>query len=164
MGQLVVIMGVSGCGKSTLGQRLARLPGARYLEGDELHPRENIEKMSSGVPLEDEDRWPWFDRIIEAVKREIDSHSYVFLGCSALKQKYRDYLFRDFPDGRIIFLSGAFEVILERMNQREHFMPADLLRSQFETLEKPDGVRCLVLPITEPIDGLVDRAERWILK
>lgn len=164
MGQLVIIMGVSGCGKSTLGQRLTRIPGASYLEGDDLHPRENIEKMSSGFPLEDEDRWPWFDRIVEAIKLEIDDHSHVFLGCSALKEKYREYLLRDFPDGRIIFLTGPFEVILDRMNQREHFMPADLLRSQFETLEEPDKARCLILPITDPIDELVDRAERWVLE
>lgn len=164
MGQLVVIMGVSGCGKSTLGRRLARIPGAIYLEGDDLHPPGNIEKMSSGVPLEDEDRWPWFDRIIEATKRQIDSHSYVFVGCSALKEKYREYLLRDFPDGRIIFLSGPFEVILDRMNQREHFMPAGLLRSQFETLEDPDEARCLVLSIMEPVDELVDQAEHWILR
>ena len=164
MGRLVLIMGVSGCGKSTVGEKVAQRIGAVYLEGDELHPPGNIEKMSSGVPLQDEDRWPWFDRIIEAAVQEMAEHETVLVGCSALKQSYRDYLFERFDDSWVVFLDGSFELIHERMKEREHFMPPSLLESQFATLERPadSEPRCLAISIDNEVDDIVDKITDWL--
>ena len=160
----VLIMGVSGSGKSTIGERIAAEIDALYIEGDELHPPENIAKMSSGTPLQDKDRWPWFDRIIEASKKETDRGKNVLVACSALKAAYRDYLFAYFASPCILFLEGSIDVIDERMRQRNHFMPASLLQSQFETLERPDehDDEVLVLHIEEPVDTLVKTATDWL--
>ena len=132
-------MGVSGCGKSTVGSMLAASIGAEYLEGDSFHTAENKTKMGSGIALTDDDRWPWFDALIAAAKSVTSEGTSAVLACSALKEEYRDYLFRDFGDGwRLVFLSGSFELIEDRMNARTHeYMTSALLRSQFETLELP---------------------------
>ena len=164
MGRLVLIMGVSGCGKSTIGEKVAEKIGAIYLEGDELHPPENIAKMSSGVPLEDEDRWPWFDRIVESAKEELAKHETVLVGCSALKQSYRDYLFQDFAESLVVFLDGSFDLIHGRMQEREHFMPPSLLESQFATLERPleSDPGCLTVAIENEIETIVDQISAWL--
>lgn len=132
--RLFVIMGVAGCGKSTIGMSLAEEIGGIYLEGDALHPPENVEKMSAGIPLTDEDRWPWLNKIAVEMKQ---SEGTVLVGCSALKRVYRDRL-RGGCDEPVMFLhlSGSRELIAERMKQREgHFMPLSLLDSQFAALE-----------------------------
>ncbi len=166
MGILVLVMGVAGSGKSTVGLRLAaRLPGAVYLEGDELHPEGNIKKMSAGIPLGDADRYPWFDRVLEEVRSCIEQSRFVLVGCSALKREYRDYLLRDFPGGRLLFLEGDFETIHRRMGRREHFMPQALLESQFADLEVPvQGEEAFLrLSIDRPIDELVEEAADWLV-
>lgn len=167
MGQIIIIMGVSGCGKSTIGGRIAADLNAIYLEGDELHPESNIAKMSSGQPLTDVDRWPWFDRIISAANREAENYDFVLVGCSALKESYRDYLAEKLvASPRFIHLTGSFETIHNRMKEREHFMPAHLLKSQFETLEAPvpEGRKCLDLPIDQPVEKMVKEATNWLLQ
>jgi gluconokinase len=131
----VVVMGVSATGKTTVGRHLAEELGCEFVEGDDLHPRRNIEKMSHGTPLTDEDRWPWLQAIADLVAvRDFEGISTV-VTCSALKRSYRDVL-RDAAPTFFVHLDAPFEVLEARMQHRtKHFMPTALLRSQFETLE-----------------------------
>ena len=135
---IIVVMGVSGSGKTTVGAMLAGALGAAFLEGDDLHPRSNVEKMKSGRPLDDADRRPW----LEAIARRIDEwRSQGVAGvvtCSALKRAYRDILIGNRPEVRLVYLKGSHDLIRERMAARhEHFMPLGLLDSQFTTLQEP---------------------------
>jgi gluconokinase len=124
-----VVMGVSGCGKTTVGRAFARAVGARFVDGDDLHPAGNVAKMSAGVPLTDADRWPWLDR----VGQELTGG--VVIGCSALKRAYRDRIRAVAGPVRFLHLAGSREVIAARMAARTHFMPLGLLDSQFVALE-----------------------------
>ncbi|MDF1698631.1 MAG: NADP-dependent phosphogluconate dehydrogenase [Saprospiraceae bacterium] len=133
---IYIVFGVSGCGKSTIGKLLAHHLNIQFLDGDDFHPAANIKKMSAGIPLQDEDRKGWLEAIHERIKKS--DHSMV-IACSALKEKYRSILKGKTPI-RIhwIFLNGKFRTILERLkNRRGHFMPDDLLQSQFDALELP---------------------------
>ncbi|GAA3706114.1 gluconokinase [Zhihengliuella alba] len=158
----IVVMGVSGTGKTTLAQKLSERLGLPYAEADEFHPQANIDKMSEGVPLTDEDRWPWLREMrdwMSAQAKDGDALGSV-VTCSALKHSYRDLL-RE-ADGDVLFLhvDGDPEVLTERVSSRSgHFMPPSLLPSQLKTLE----------PLTEDeagarivndgsIDDLVERA------
>jgi carbohydrate kinase (thermoresistant glucokinase family) len=134
-----VVMGVSGCGKSTIASELARRLNLPFHDADDYHPQSNIDKMRSGVPLEDGDREPWLKIISEEIAGWNRSGGAV-LACSALKEKYRAILRGENPPQDLIFicLAGAKETILRRMKAREgHFMPPDLLDSQFAALEEP---------------------------
>ena len=135
---VVVVMGVSGCGKSTIAAMLAHRLNWIFEEGDWFHPPSNVEKMHAGVPLTDEDRWPWLHGIaawIDATRR-VGNHGTV--ACSALKRAYRDILVGERPDVRIVYLKGERDLIARRMAARDgHFMPPALLDSQFATLEEP---------------------------
>jgi gluconokinase len=135
---IVVVMGVCGCGKTSVGRQMAERKGWDFIEGDDLHPVANKQKMAAGTPLEDADRWPWLDRIV-ASAREIDAAGgSVIIACSALKRIYRDRLRRAGPDVRFVFLDGDRELIGARVrNRRDHFMPEGLLDSQLATLEPP---------------------------
>lgn len=137
--RVIVLMGVSGCGKTSIGRLLARRLGWEYLESDEHHSQEDIRKMSSGVPLSDEDRWPWLEKLNGLLREANRSDSQVVLGCSALKAAYRRTL-ADGVDGLVfVHLKGDYPLIYDRMQSRRHFMGADMLRSQFEILEEtPD--------------------------
>ncbi|MFD7294361.1 gluconokinase [Streptomyces sp. NPDC059897] len=131
---VVVVMGVAGTGKTTIGPLLAERLGVPYAEGDDFHPRANIDKMSAGTPLTDDDRWPWLD----AIGRW--AHGRAGLGgvvsSSALKRSYRDRLRAEAPDAVFVHLTGSRELIEDRMGHREgHFMPTSLLDSQFATLQ-----------------------------
>jgi carbohydrate kinase (thermoresistant glucokinase family) len=126
-------MGVSGCGKSTVGALLARKLGVEFLDADEFHPQENVAKMAAGVPLTDEDRRPWLERLNAELRKRED----VVLACSALKQSYRDAL-AEGADCRFVHLRGSIDLIRSRLADRRHrYMPASLLESQFATLEPP---------------------------
>ena len=136
--RLHVVMGVAGCGKSTVGEGLAQATGGTYLEGDAFHPQTNIDKMSRGEPLTDDDRWPWLDEVATHMREQ---SGVVFAGCSALKKSYRDRI-RERAGEPVLFihLAGSKELIADRMGARTgHFMPLNLLESQFATLETPDG-------------------------
>ena len=132
----LVVMGVSGCGKSTVAQRLADRLGWTMLEGDFLHPAENVEKMRRGVPLDDADRAPWLDRIGAALAAA--GPEGIVATCSALKRAYRDRLAAARPDLAFVYLEGTRALFEARVAQRHHeYMPASLLGSQFATLEAP---------------------------
>jgi gluconokinase len=135
---IVVLMGVSGSGKTTVAALLAAALSCQFREGDNLHPRENVEKMRGGTPLTDADRMPWLRKIAE----EIDGWRALgvcgVLTCSALKRSYRDIIIGDRHDVVLVYLKGSRDLIHQRMAARhEHFMPVALLDSQFATLEEP---------------------------
>ncbi|WHO76953.1 gluconokinase [Rhizobium sp. BT03] len=137
----VVVMGVSGCGKSSVGAGIAARNGMRFVEGDQLHPARNVEKMAKGIPLTDDDRLPWLDRIGAEIKTAQDASRGLVISCSALKRSYRDRL-RQAAGGYLafVFLEGTRDLLLSRMQARQgHFMPASLLDSQLQTLEPPTG-------------------------
>ena len=132
-------MGVSGCGKTTIGRLLARRLGWEYLESDEHHSQEDIRKMSSGIPLTDEDRQPWLEKINGLLREANRSARPVVIGCSALKAAYRRTLAEDVDGLVFVHLKGDYQLIYDRMQRRRHFMGADMLRSQLEILEEtPD--------------------------
>ncbi|MEV4990360.1 gluconokinase [Pseudarthrobacter sp. LMD1-1-1.1] len=132
----LVVMGVAGSGKSTLAAALSRQLGWACAEADEFHPAANIAKMSQGIPLQDEDRWPWLEEIRDWMTAQAAAGKSTVLTCSALKRGYRDLL--SGAQGRVVFLhlDGGADLISQRMQGREgHFMPPTLLPSQLATLE-----------------------------
>lgn len=150
----LVIMGVSGCGKSSVGEGLAARLGIPYRDGDDLHPPANVEKMRTGIPLTDDDRWPWLDRVAAVLATEAP----VIVGCSALRRVYRDRL-RAGAGGQVQFvhLTGSREVIAGRMSARTgHYMPTSLLDSQYSALEPPGPEEALALNIDQPLATLID--------
>ena len=135
---IVVVMGVSGSGKSTVAARLADALGCQFQEGDDLHPRENVEKMRSGTPLSDADRLPWLRKIAEGIDGRRARGECGVVTCSALKRSYRDIIIGDRRDVVLVYLKGSRDLIHQRLIARhEHFMPVALLDSQFATLEEP---------------------------
>ncbi|WP_225974452.1 gluconokinase [Arachidicoccus ginsenosidivorans] len=139
-GKCIIVMGVSGCGKSTIAKAIVGRTGAVFLEGDDFHSKENIAKMHSGHPLNDQDRAGWLAAIHDKILELTGAGKEVIVSCSALKKSYRDRL-RD-PRYPILFiyLKGSFSLIHSWMVARKgHFMPAKLLKSQFDTLEEPDA-------------------------
>jgi gluconokinase len=134
----IIVMGVSGCGKTTAGEALAWHFGVPYIEGDALHPADNVAKMASGTPLNDDDRWPWLEKIGEELKAHPGG---AVATCSSLKKVYRERLRKTAGEGlRFVFLKCSREVLEERMQARKgHFMPPSLLASQLATLEDPGG-------------------------
>lgn len=155
----VVVMGVSGVGKTTIATGLADALGVEYAEGDEFHPQSNIDKMSAGTPLDDEDRWPWLEALAAWTGEKHAAGQSTVVTCSALKRAYRDVLRRGAPRTFFVHLSGTEELVRSRIEGREHFMPASLLRSQFDTLEplQPDEAGAEI-DITEPPDKIVRHA------
>ena len=135
---VIYIMGVSGSGKTTIGKLLAQKTGYPFYDADDFHSIENKKKMNAGIPLTDDDRWPWLNSMHNFVVEEIQTHP-VILVCSALKQCYREKLSELIEDNcHWFFLDGDFNTIQDRLNNRsEHYMPASLLQSQFDALEIP---------------------------
>lgn len=137
--KLFVIMGVSGTGKSTIGRLLATALEIPFFDGDDYHPEANITKMSEGVPLTDTDRQAWLIRLNKLAQEH--RHQGIILACSALKKQYRQVLQKGLQkELQFIHLAGSFNLVKERMkNRKDHFMPLDLLQSQFDTLEEPSN-------------------------
>lgn len=136
----LVVMGVSGAGKSTIGAMLARRLGWEYEDGDWFHPQRNIDKMHAGLPLSDEDRWPWLRAIARNIDETRKTGGHVIIACSALKRAYRSILIGERPDVRLIYLKGDRNLIARRLATRYgHFMPPQLLDSQFTALEEPQA-------------------------
>lgn len=160
-GSSIIVMGVSGCGKSTIGAKIAQRLNAKFIDGDDLHPRANIEKMSRGEPLDDSDRAPWLERIRDAAFSLENKSERGVIVCSALKKSYRDQIRDGNRNVTFIFLDGDKALIVERMQARKgHFMKTHMIDSQFAVLERPDAQETDVLPIsiTDDIDVVVEHA------
>lgn len=150
----VVLMGVAGSGKTSVGLALSDRMGIPYRDGDDLHPAANVAKMRAGVPLTDEDRWPWLDRVAEALRRDAP----LIVGCSALKRIYRDRLRAGAGEVRFVHLAGRRDLIAARMATRKgHYMPLSLLDSQFAALEPPGPDEGTTIDIDQPLDALAER-------
>lgn len=149
----LILMGVSGCGKSSVGEALAARLSIPYIDGDGLHAPEAVEKMRAGVPLTDNDRWPWLDRVAAM----LCDRAPVIVGCSALKRRYRDRI-RAGAGGPVTFahLEGPKTLIAARMAARSgHYMPPSLLDSQFAALEPPVGeADAFAVSIDQPTDAI----------
>ena len=138
---VIVIMGVSGAGKTTVGRLLAAELGWAFFDADDFHPPENVSKMGRGIPLTDEDRWPWLDAIRAKIECLYADDKNGVITCSALKEAYRNHLQKGDDFVKFIYLKGDFETIWERMKLRKgHYMKADMLASQFTTLEEPENI------------------------
>jgi gluconokinase len=140
---VIVVLGVAGSGKTTVGTMLADALHCQYLDGDSLHSRENIDKMSHGIPLTDADREPWLSALHDRIREAVDRGEDLVVGCSALKHEYRQVLAAG-TRIRWVYLKASRALILSRLNERKnHFMKVDLLESQFEALEEPSDA-CVV--------------------
>jgi gluconokinase len=155
--RIIIVMGVSSSGKSTVGKAIARRLHAPFLDGDGYHPPANVEKMRAGIPLTDEDRWPWLERLAKALHEAADAKGAAVGACSALKRAYREYLTKIAGEPILfVYLSGTKEVIAERMAKRSHeYMPASLLDSQLATLEVPEpDENVLTVDVREPVETI----------
>jgi gluconokinase len=151
---IILLMGVSGSGKTTIGQRLAQTLGWPFYDGDQFHPPANIAKMQQGMPLTDEDRWPWLHTLRARIETWVQQDMSAVLACSALKQAYREHLIIDEAEVKLVYLRGDYDLIHERLAQRQgHFMPPGLLASQFASLEEPE--RGVVVDIVHPPETIV---------
>ncbi|WEV73000.1 gluconokinase [Bifidobacterium sp. ESL0790] len=157
----VVIMGVSGCGKTTVAQAVAKRLGFVMAEGDDFHPKANVEKMSHGIPLNDDDRWPWLKTINEWMVGQDRQGKSTVISCSALKKAYRDVLRRNL-DVLFVHLVGSEDLIGSRMAKRTgHYMPTSLLPSQFADLQPLQPGEC---GVEVSIDGTPDEIERQAIE
>ncbi|MDO5756502.1 MAG: gluconokinase [Rhodobacterales bacterium] len=163
---ILVLMGVSGSGKTTIARLLASALGCPFQEGDDFHPAANIEKMASGTPLTDADRLPWLNSIAALIDNWRAAGQCGVLTCSALKKEYRDILIGGRTGVIFIYLQGSYDLIRERMEARKkHFMPLDLLKSQFETLQEPvPGSQTIRVSVDNHPDAIVQDILRQLEK
>lgn len=159
----VVVMGVSGAGKSTVGRLIAAQLRCEFRDADSFHPQANIEKMSRGEPLTDDDRWPWLNAIAAWIAERRAKGETGVVTCSALKRAYRDVVTgKQSADVRLVYLKGDFDLIEARLKARTgHFMPPGLLRSQFDALEEP---RADERAITVSVDATPEEIAGSVMK
>jgi gluconokinase len=155
--RVLVVMGVSGSGKTSVAQGLHDVLGWPYQEGDQLHSKENVAKMSAGIPLTDEDRWPWLDTCAAWIHARVVAGEGGLLTCSALKRAYRERLRQGNPGVLFLFLKTSEEVLRARLEQRRgHYMPPSLLPSQLRTLEEPTSDEpALIVPVERTVEQTV---------
>jgi gluconokinase len=154
MSRAIILMGVSGSGKTTIGQKLSFASGWSFYDGDDYHSPENVEKMSRGIPLNDDDRLFWLETLSELILEKRSSGEDLILACSALKRAYRQTLLSKNRDLLFVFLEGDFDLIWQRMKKRKtHYMKPDMLKSQFAILEPP--LNALTLSVERPAAELV---------
>lgn len=159
---IAIIMGVSGSGKTTVGRALAERLGWEFIDADTYHPPANIDKMSRGIPLQDEDRKPWLETLAELLRNRHKQHRSAVLACSALKQSYRDILSKSSTQPIWIYLRGSHELFLQRMKLRpNHYMKPEMLDSQFDVLEEPSAA--IVVDAALEIPDQVDEICRQLL-
>jgi gluconokinase len=158
----VIVMGVASCGKTSIGQLLAQKLGVPFIEGDSLHPRSNVEKMSAGIPLDDSDRWPW----LSLVGASLNGKHGAVTSCSALKREYRRHIIEAAQRPvAFVFLDGTRDLLARRIvARRGHFMPPSLLESQFAALEPPgQNELAMRFDAALPTADIVAMAENWLL-
>lgn len=149
-----IIMGVSGSGKSSVGKALADSLGWDFYDADDFHPAENVAKMASGTPLNDDDRVPWLARLHDLIHACLAEKRPGVLACSALKERYRQVLLSGNSGVQIVYLKGSYDLIWERMSKRPgHYMKAHMLQSQFEALEEPQNA--LVVDVALPVNEII---------
>jgi gluconokinase len=161
MNHVVIVMGVSGCGKTSVAQALAKGHQWRCLDADDFHPPGNVEKMRAGIPLNDDDRWPWLDKLNSILRHSAAKNESIVLACSALKEIYRQRLTQRIARAKvsIVHLEGSFELIEARMKARDHqYMPSTLLKSQFETLQKP--LNAISIAIDIPVQIQIEKIDQ----
>ncbi len=162
----IVVMGVSGSGKSTVGSALAAAMGVPFIDGDSLHSPSNIATMAAGIPLTDEDRWPWLAEVGRVLHDSGQSGTGAVVACSALRRSYRDAILAVAPDAIFVHLTGDRDVLAQRMSGRsDHFMPTTLLDSQIDTLEPLAADEPAVqVDIDQSVAGIVENARRQITR
>ena len=161
---LVVVMGVSGCGKSTVGRLIANSLACEFLEGDDLHPPLNLERMASGISLTDHDRRDWLKAIAEQLADAHAARDGLIVSCSALKRSYRNPLRTASGELAFVHVHANTDVLEARVQARtDHFMPPSLLASQLQTLEPPGpDERCITLDAGLPAEQIAERACAWL--
>ena len=159
---IILLMGVAGSGKTTVGRLLASELGWRFYEGDDFHPRANIDKMQRGMPLTDTDRWPWLQALRDVIDSCLAQGTSAVMACSALKQTYRDYLIHGRDEVKLVYFKGSYDLLSQRLAQRQgHFMPKELIESQFATLEEPQqGLLVDVAKAPEALVAVIRQALR----
>lgn len=156
---VVLLMGVTGSGKTTVGEKLAAELGWTFSDADDLHPAANKAKMRAGIPLTDDDRWPWLLAVRQVIEQALRDNRGAIIACSALKAAYRDVLAGGLEPIRFVLLDGDPAVLKARLVQRRHeFMNPALLESQIDTLERPPNA--IVIDIELPLDEQVRRIRR----
>lgn len=161
----VIVMGVSGSGKSTLGAALATALGCPFLEGDSFHAPESVEKMRAGIPLTDADRWPWLDRLGDAIGAAVAGNGIAVGACSALKKAYRDRLRNAIPApvGFVLMDTGREELLRRLTTRAHHYMPASLLTSQLDTLERPTPDEpAIAIDAAAPVGTSCEQTITWL--
>ncbi|MBN3791687.1 gluconokinase [Burkholderia sp. Ac-20353] len=155
---ILIAMGVSGAGKSRIGEMLAERLSCSYTDGDAFHSAANKEKMHQGIPLTDDDRWPWLRTIRAAIEEKQRAGETAVFTCSSLKRSYRDVLRGNDTDVRFVYLKGSFAVLHERLQSRTgHFFDPSLLHSQLETLEEPGPDEAIEVSIELSPEQIVDQ-------
>lgn len=155
---ILIAMGVSGAGKSRIGEMLAERLSCSYTDGDAFHSAANKEKMHHGIPLTDDDRWPWLRTIRAAIEEKQRAGETAVFTCSSLKRSYRDVLRGADTDVRFVYLKGSFEVLQERLKSRTgHFFDPSLLKSQLDTLEEPGPDEAIQVSIELTPEQIVDQ-------
>jgi gluconokinase len=161
--RIIIVMGVSSSGKSASGAAIARRLHAPFLDGDGYHPPANKEKMRAGIPLNDNDRWPWLETLAGALHEAAEQKGVAVGACSALKRAYRDFLTEKAGEPILfVFLDGDIEVIRKRIEARAHeFMNPKLLDSQFATLERPaDDENVLKVDVSDPVETIATKVTK----
>lgn len=154
MATAIILMGVSGCGKTEVGKGLSETLDWPFYDGDDFHPQANIDKMSQGIPLNDDDRRPWLERLHALIVERLDRNESLIVASSALKAKYRQILRGDRESVKFVHLVGSFDLIFTRMQQRSgHYMKAEMLQSQFADLEPPQ--HALTISIDKQVGEIV---------
>lgn len=155
---ILIAMGVSGAGKSRIGEMLAERLSCAYTDGDAFHSAANKEKMHRGIPLTDDDRWPWLGAIRAAIEEKLRAGETAVFTCSSLKRSYRDVLRGNDVDVRFVYLKGSFDMLHERLKTRTgHFFDPSLLQSQLDTLEEPGPDEAIEISIALTPVEVVDQ-------
>ncbi|MGM3307009.1 gluconokinase [Anabaena sp. WFMT] len=160
---IVIVMGVAGSGKTTIGQALAAAMGWEFSDADWFHSAAAKEKMSRGEPLTDADRIPWLQTMGDAIAQWLQADKNAILACSALKVSYRQILCDNDPRVKLVYLQGSYELIEQRLGDRiGHFMKADLLQSQFATLEEPTAAEAIYVDVSQNLEAIVQEIKNYL--